>query len=64
MAQNPPYETNTAKTKRKKPSSKRPVVCRECGRVWKKDRNGKHEILTTCPECETKRKLFSRIKIL
>jgi rubrerythrin len=64
MPQNPPYETKTAKTKRKMPSNKRPVVCRKCGRVWEKDRNGKSEILTTCPECEIKRKIFSKIKIL
>jgi predicted nucleic acid-binding Zn-ribbon protein len=57
MAQNPPSETKPAK-------NKRPVVCRECGRVWEKDGNGKSEILTTCPECEIKRKLFAKIKIL
>jgi rubrerythrin len=64
MAQNPPSETKTAKTKRKKPSNKRPVVCRECGRVWEKDENGKREILTTCPECQVKKKIFSKIRIL
>jgi hypothetical protein len=64
MAQNPPPETKPVKTKRKKTKTKRPVVCRDCGRVWEKDRNGRSEILITCPECEIKKKIFSKLRIL
>jgi rubrerythrin len=64
MKQPPPPETKTAKIKRKKSTIKRPVVCRDCGRIWEKDRNGKSELLTTCPECQIKKKIFSKLRIL
>jgi hypothetical protein len=44
--------------------NKRPAVCSECGRVWEKNRNGKSEILITCPECEIKKKILSKLRIL
>jgi hypothetical protein len=64
MAQNLPTERKTENNKRKTPKTKRPVVCSDCGRVWEKDRNGKSELLTTCPECVVKRKIFSKLRIL
>jgi len=64
MAQKSPPETKPQKTKRKMSKTKRPVVCRECGRIWEKDRNGKSEILITCPECQIKKKIFSKLRIL
>lgn len=57
-------ETKTGKNKRKKTRTKRSVVCPECGRVWEKERDGKKEILVTCPECEIKKKIFSKLRIL
>jgi len=64
MSHNPPPETKPVKTKRKKTKTKRPVVCCDCGRVWEKDRNGKRDILITCPECQIKKKIFSKLRIL
>jgi len=64
MAQNPLLETKNPKNIRTKTKTKRPAVCCECGRVWGKDINGKRKILLTCPECETKKKIFSKLRIL
>jgi len=40
------------------------TVCPECGRVWKRDIDGKRGILGICPECEIKKRIFSRVKIV
>jgi hypothetical protein len=42
----------------------KPGVCQECGRVWKRTDDQDSSILGTCPECNIKKRLFSRLKLV
>jgi rubrerythrin len=37
-------------------------VCQQCGRVWR--RTEQNSILGICPECQLKKRLFSRLTVL